>query len=75
MQAIGERNTLVAEKDEAVRQVVALQDKVQGLQQEVQEARAKGTPIGEGEQLATLENGRFCCTCPCQARSAAAALL
>jgi hypothetical protein len=51
VQAIGERNALVAEKDEVVRQVVALDNQVQALHQELQEARHQSTPIGEGALL------------------------
>ncbi len=53
-QAMSERNVLVSEKDEAVRQVVALDNQVQVLRQELLEARQTGTPIGEGESLLCL---------------------
>ena len=59
-QLVEERNELVSEKDAAVRRAVDLQNSVEQLKVEVQEARATGTPHGALPPGCPLA-GRGCC--------------
>lgn len=56
--AVSERDAVAAARDAAMQQVADANNLIAVLQQEIAEAKAQGTPVGEGESVLPSGQGR-----------------